>query len=115
MQYALLIYNTGDAGAARRSTREIHPDIATVLDRPEVAGWVRLLPAASATTIHTAERRTLITDGPFVDSKEYLGGLILVEADDLDGALAVASELQQLGVTAAIEVRPVFERELGGA
>jgi hypothetical protein len=51
----------------------------------------------------------LLTDGPFVDSKEFLGGIILVEAEDLDGALAVAAELQALDVTAGIEVRPVLE------
>ena len=55
----------------------------------------------------------LMTDGPFVDSKEFLAGLILVEAENLDGALAVAAELQELDVTAAIEVRPVLEQELG--
>ena len=41
--------------------------------------------------------------------------MILIEADDLDGALAVAAELQELDITAAIEVRPVLEQELGGA
>ena len=56
-----------------------------------------------------------MTDGPFIDSKEFLAGLILVEAENLDGALAVAAELQALDVTAAIEVRPVLEQELGGA
>ena len=111
MQYALLIYGSGHGG--RRPTREIHPAIAAVLDRPEVTGWVRLERAESATTVTLAERRTLLTDGPFVDSKEYLGGLILVEAENLDGALAIATELQELGTTTAIEVRPVFEQELG--
>ena len=112
MQYALLIY--GD-GAEERATSEIHPSIAAVLDRPNVSGWVRLRRPSSATTVRLEARKTLLTDGPFVDSKEFLGGLILVEADNLDGALAVATELQELGFTAAIEVRPVFERELGGA
>jgi hypothetical protein len=114
MQYALLAYS------ARRPTpeggaRDMDPAIAAVLERPEVTGWMRLESPDSATTVRTGGRRTLLTDGPFVDSKEFLGGLILVDADDLDGALAVAAELQELGVTAAIEVRPVFEQELGGA
>lgn len=56
-----------------------------------------------------------MTDGPFVDSKDFLGGFILVEADDLDGALAVAGELQELQCTGAIEVRPVREDPLAGA
>jgi hypothetical protein len=112
VQYALLIYGEGDG---ERATREIDPAIAAVLDRPSVAGWVRLHRPGSATTVRLEARKTLLTDGPFVDSKEYLGGLILVEAENLDGALAVAAELQELGFTSGIEVRPVFELELEGA
>jgi hypothetical protein len=112
LQYALLIYAEGDG---ERATREIHPAISAVLDRPNVTGWVRLHRPGSATTVRVKARKTLLTDGPFVDSKEYLGGLILVEAENLDGALAVAAELQELGFTAGIEVRPVFELELEGA
>ena len=74
----------------------------------------RLQPAESATTVQHEAGKTLLTDGPFIDSKEFLGGLILVEADNLDGALAIAAELQELD-PGAIEVRPVLEQELGGA
>jgi hypothetical protein len=114
MKYALLAYSRGE-GSGERSAGEMHDGIAAVLERPNVSGWLRLQPAESATTVGVAAGRTLLTDGPFVDSKEFLGGFILVEADDLDGALAVAAELQELGLTAAIEVRPVLEQEIGGA
>jgi hypothetical protein len=113
VQYALLIY--GEGKGEERATRDIHPSIAAVLDRPNVRGWVRLQRPGSATTVRLEARKALLTDGPFVDSKEFLGGLILVEADNLDGALAVAAELQELGFTAGIEVRPMFEQELRGA
>jgi hypothetical protein len=114
MKYALLAYSSG-AGAGERAAREMAPAIAAVLERPNVTGWLRLHPAESATTVRLEARKTLLTDGPFVDSKEFLGGVILIEADNLDGALAVAAELQELALTAGIEVRPVFEEELGGA
>jgi hypothetical protein len=114
MKYVLLNYTkgqtTGEPGA-----REMHPGVAAVLERSDVSGWVRLQPAESATTITLQSRKVLLSDGPFVDSKEFLAGLILVEAENLDGALAIAAELQELDVTAAIEVRPVFEQELGVA
>jgi hypothetical protein len=113
MKYALLIYSKGDV--ERRPTREIHPAVAAVLDRPGVDGWVRLQPGETGTTVRLEARKTLHTDGPFVDSKEFIAGLIVVDADNLDGALAVAAELQELDMTAAIEVRPVLEAELGGA
>jgi hypothetical protein len=114
MKYALLAYSSGERDGERRP-REIPPAVAAVLERPDVGGWVRLQPAESATTLRLESRKVLVTDGPFVDSKEFISGLILVEAENLDGALAIASELQDLGITAAIEVRPVLEQELGGA
>ena len=114
MKYALLAYSREETYGEPRK-REMDPAIAAVLDRPNVTGWLRLQSAESATTVRLEARKTLFTDGPFVDSKEFLGGLILIEADNLDGALAVAAELQDLDTTAGIEVRPVFEQELGGA
>jgi hypothetical protein len=114
MKYALLNYTKAES-AGERLSREIPPAVAAVLERPDVSGWVRLQPAESATTVSLESRKVLLTDGPFVDSKEFLAGLILIEAENLDGALAVAAELQELNITAAIEVRPVLEQELGGA
>lgn len=108
MQYALLTYG-------RQSTPDIAPAIAAILDRPAVAGWVRLHPDESATTVQHGDERVLITDGPFIDSKEYLAGLILIEADDLDGALAIARDFQEVRTAGAIEVRPVRESTVGGA
>jgi hypothetical protein len=95
--------------------RRINAGIGEVLRRPNVTGWLRLQKVESATTVHHAGGRTLLTDGPFVDSKDFLGGFIVVEADDLDGALAVARELQELRAAGAIEVRPVLEEDLLGA
>jgi hypothetical protein len=93
----------------------INARIAEVLARPDVTGWLRLQDADSATTVRHEQGRTLLTDGPFVDSKDYLGGFIVVEAENLDGALAVAGELQELIKPGAIEVRPVREEPLVGA
>jgi hypothetical protein len=80
-----------------------------------VTGWLRLQDVESATTVRREQGRTLLTDGPFVDSKDFLGGFILVEAENLDGALAVADELQELRGAGAIEIRPVREEPLVGA
>ncbi|HVX34395.1 MAG TPA: YciI family protein [Solirubrobacterales bacterium] len=113
MKYALLIYNREGSGG--RSSPEIPAAVAAVLERPEVRGYSRLEASETATTVTSGGGRTLLTDGPFVDSKEYLGGLIFLEAPDLDGALAIATELQEIGITTGIEVRPVFDQELGGA
>jgi hypothetical protein len=107
MQYALLAY--GRTGTPRGAATPIEDAIATVLARPYVTGWLRLHSDESATTLRTSEGSTLLTDGPFIDSKEYLAGLILIEADNLDGALEVAQELQDTRTGGAIEVRPVID------
>ena len=105
MKYALLAYN----GPATDQRGAIKRPIAEVLARPIVTSWARLQPADSATTLSTSGGKTLLTDGPFVDSKEYLGGLIIVEAANLDEALAIATELQATRSEGAIEVRPILE------
>jgi hypothetical protein len=93
MQYALLAY-----------------------DRPHVTGWARLHAEESATTLRNDDGRVLLTDGPFIDSKEYLAGLFLIEAGNLDGALAIARELlQETRPGTAIEVRPILDGRFRGA
>ena len=112
MQYALLAYGRP---ATREAAAPIDDAIAAVLARPYVTGWARLHADVSATTLLSSEGRTLMTDGPFIDSKEYLAGVIVIEAETLDGALAVAQELQDARSGGAIEVRPVIEGLFRGA
>jgi hypothetical protein len=110
MQYALLAY-----GSQRTSDGPVEAALADVLARPDVTGWARLHADASATTVRSGERGTLLTDGPFIETKEYLAGVIVVEADNLDGALAIAQELQHTRTSGAIEVRPILEALFHGA
>ena len=114
MQYALLAYAPPED--TDRAARPIPGALGALLDRPGVTGWARLHADETATTLRNGDGRVLLTDGPFIDSKEYLAGLILIEADNLDGALAIAEEL--LGETrpgTAIEVRPILAGRLRGA
>jgi hypothetical protein len=114
MQYALLAYAPPED--TDRATRPIPGDLAALLGRPDVTGWARLHSDESATTLRNDDGRMLLTDGPFIDSKEYLAGLFLIEADDLDGALAIAGELlRQTRPGVAIEVRPILDGRVRGA
>lgn len=117
MRYALLAYSNIEVRdqTTEEERRRINAGIAEVLARPNVTGWLRLQDVESATTVRYDRGRTLLTDGPFLDSKDFLGGFIVVEVGNLDGALAVAGELQELRAAGAIEVRPVREDELVGA
>jgi hypothetical protein len=107
MQYALLIY--GPEETADRAARPIPEAVAALLARPEVTGWARLHADETATTLRTSEGHTLLTDGPFIESKEFLAGLIVVEAENLDGALAIAQEMADTRTGGAIEVRPLID------
>jgi hypothetical protein len=116
MKYALLIYSRAEDAVEDQAPRPIDARIAAALARPEVAGWVRLKRVESATTVRREQGRTLLTDGPFIESKEFLGGVVLVEADNLDGAIAVAAELEEARARrGAIEVRPIRDEPLAGA
>ena len=114
MQYALLAYTPAEN--TDRTSRPIPDTLAGLLDRPDVTGWARLHADESATTLRNDEGRMLMTDGPFIDSKEYLAGVILIEADNLDGALAIAeSMLNETRPGTAIEVRPMLDGRFRGA
>ena len=66
----------------------------------------------TARTIRRRSGQRVVTDGPFAETKEVLGGFIFIEAQDMDEALSVASEIP-VGRYATIEVRP--EMDIGGA
>lgn len=68
----------------------------------------RLLPAASARTVRVREGKTCITDGPFAETRELLGGYYLIEAPDVDAALAVAARIPG-AARGCVEVRPIAD------
>ena len=109
MKYLLQIYpHQGPEDWARLSADEQDALVAEYLEvsrSPGVVDGAQLQPADTATTVRVADGETLLTDGPFMDAKEHVGGFLLVEADDLDGALDVAARMG-----GAVEVRPVVER-----
>jgi hypothetical protein len=67
----------------------------------------RLLPTTAATTLRKNSDPALVLDGPFAETKEQLLGFYVVEADDLDGVLAIARELGQANPGGAYEIRPI--------
>ena len=96
---------------------------ADVADVPRFAAWTadveargithvgeRLRPPVEAVTVRVRDGRTLITDGPFADTKEHVAGYELIEAADLDEAIEVAAG-HPSSDTGAIEIRPFHVRE----
>jgi len=67
-----------------------------------------LHPVSTATSVRVREGKSLITDGPFAETREQLGGFFLIDARDLDEAIAIAARIPAARV-GTIEVRPVME------
>ena len=80
-----------------------------------IAG-ARLRPSATATTVRVREGRTLVCDGPFTETKDIIGGIVLIECDDLDEAIEIARG-HPYARRGSVEIRPVqaFTDDLGPA
>ena len=72
----------------------------------KLRGGERLRPVSSATTVRVKDGERLLSDGPFAETKEQLGGYYLVEAKDLDEATKIAARIPSARV-GSIEVRPI--------
>jgi hypothetical protein len=117
MKYMLLIHQgdtptPGSDGWERLSEDEqkaIYTDYQAINETPGVSPGVWMQPPETATTVRVDEGKTLTTDGPFVAVKEALGGYLFFEADNLDGAVELASRIPAARLGGAVEVRPLRE------
>jgi hypothetical protein len=114
MKYLLQIYDDGALDAFRRRSPEEQNAIVREFDAigrsPGVLGGEQLQPPDTSTTVRVQGGQTLLSDGPFIDAKEHVGGFYLVEADELDEALEIAARIPVVRMGGAVEVRPVLER-----
>jgi hypothetical protein len=113
MKYALLLYSTPEARDRHFEGGDaILGEYAAIFGLPDVVDGLRLEGPDTATTVRVDNGEALLSDGPFVDAKEYLGGLFLIEADNLDAATAIARKVPAARLGGAVEVRPVNEQPL---
>src|SRR5436190_23538060 len=113
----LLIYL--DEQALSESEREqCYRDSTQLAHQLDVAGQyvaaAPLQPTATATSVRVRGGKRVVTDGPFAETKEQLGGYYLVDARDLDEAIAIAARIPGARM-GTIEVRPVMEIPVGAA
>ena len=115
MKYILLIHQgdtptpqTPDAWAALPpdEQRQMYADYQALNETPGVTPAPPMGLAENATTVRVEGGRTLTTDGPFVGMKEAVGGLFILEADDLDAAIEVAARVPAARYGGAVEIRP---------
>jgi hypothetical protein len=89
--------------------KAVYADYQAINETPGVTPGLQLADPGNATTVRVEDGSTLTTDGPFVATKEALGGYFLFEADDLDAAIELASRVPAARLGGAVEVRPVVE------
>jgi hypothetical protein len=90
--------------------KELYAGWGAISQTPGVTPGAELDSPSTATTVRVEDGRTLVTDGPFPEIKEALGGWFLLEADDLDAAIELAGRIPTVRMGGAVEVRPLVER-----
>jgi hypothetical protein len=111
MKYLLLIYmdETAMSDTEREhcyvESAQVAQDLHT---KRQFVASAPLHPVATATSVRVRDGKSLVTDGPFAETREQLGGFFLVNAQDLDEAIAIATRLPGAKV-GTVEIRPVLE------
>jgi hypothetical protein len=112
MRYLLLIYTSEELEASQDAmTAEFAAyDAFTneLRDRGIYQAGEALRPTSTATTVRVREGQTVTTDGPYVETKEALGGFYMVDATDLDDAIQLAAKIPGAR-HGSIEIRPIFD------
>ena len=114
MRYALLICADESARAAAgpeeyAATKAAYDAFAAEMAaRGVLRGGERLHPTTDATTVRVSGGETLVSDGPFAETKEQMGGFFLIDCQDLDEAIEVASSVPA-AAHGCVEVRPIWE------
>ncbi|NHC36405.1 YciI family protein [Scytonema millei] len=111
MKYVLLIYLKEDA-LSETEREQCYAESAQLAQQLNSNGQylatAPLHPVATATSVRVRDSKPLITDGPFAETREQLGGFFLIHAQDLDDAIAIAARIPAAQV-GTVEIRPVIE------
>jgi hypothetical protein len=111
MKYMLLIYGT-DQAWDEAGRKECYEESTQLAHRLKAAGQylaaAPLHPISTATSVRVREGKQVVTDGPFAETREQLGGYFLIDAKDLDEAIGIAAQIPGARV-GTVEIRPVLE------
>jgi hypothetical protein len=116
MKYMLLIYDDEQTWVtmSEADRNQMMADYGAftneIVEAGQFLAGALLLPTSTATSVRVRESKPLVTDGPFAETREQLGGYYLVNAKDLDEAIALAARIPSAKL-GTIEVRPVMEME----
>ena len=115
MKYMLLIYHEEQSweGVTEAERQQIYGEYQTLIGELAAKGQFvsgsELRPVSTATTVRVREGKEMITDGPFAETHEQLGGYFLIEAENLDQATSIAARIPS-AKTGTVEIRPLVEQ-----
>ncbi len=111
MRYMLLIY-LDEQALSETERQQCYQESTQLAHELNAAGQflatAPLHPTAMATSVRVREGKRLVTDGPFAETREQLGGYFLIDAGDLDEAIAIAERIP-MARRGTVEIRPVIE------
>ena len=114
MKYMLLIYHDEQSwdGITEEERQQIYTEYRSLRGQLESRGQFvsgsELQPVTTATTVRVRDGKELVTDGPFAETHEQLGGYFLIEAENLDQATRIAAQIPSAR-TGTVEIRPLAE------
>jgi hypothetical protein len=117
MKYILLTYLNEQAWAQLgqaeqdKAMEECMPVVRDLTAKGQLLGGAPLHPTSTATSVCLRDGKKLVTDGPFAETREQLGGYTLIDVENLDEAIGIAIRFLGTSSLATIEIRPVMELE----
>jgi hypothetical protein len=111
MQYMLLVYDVNGAWPelSEDEMGKVYSEYRAVSENKATKHSAQLQGTDTAKTVRIQDGERLVTDGPFAETKETLGGYYLVEAGSVDEALELAAQIPSARFGGSIEVRPIVE------
>jgi hypothetical protein len=111
MQYVLLIYDDPKQwqDMAPAQMESIYGEYMAVSQLPNTTGGAQLQPTDTARSVRVKNGETIVTDGPFAETKEYLGGFYVIEAGSTAEAEEIAARVPSARLGGTVEVRPVVQ------
>jgi hypothetical protein len=114
MKYMLQIFSGAGletwAALTESEQQAVTAEYMAISQAPGIVGGDQLEGPETASTVRVEDGETLVTDGPFAETKDGIGGYYLLEADDIDAALEIAARIPAARLGGAVEVRPVVQR-----
>jgi hypothetical protein len=112
MKYALLIYDDPAqwTDISDEQMKSIYGEYMAVSELPNTTGGSQLQAAETARSVRVKDGKSIVSDGPFAETKEVLGGFYLIDADSSEEAEEIAARIPSARMGGTVEVRPVVVR-----